>query len=309
MKIKMGLVLLTGCACLTLVPTLVFATAYPVPPANQSLIGSMQYRPTMAGDNVVTVAKQYDVGFNALENSNPQLDMARTFSTGTTIQIPTQHLLPSQPREGIVINLPEMRMYYYPAGTNEVFTYPIGIGKIGKTIPIRNTVITRKAENPTWTPPDDIREFNLEQGIVLPQKMPPGPDNPLGPYAIYMSIPTYLIHSTIFPESVGKRASFGCIRMYETDIQSFFPSVKRGIPVIITNSPTKVGWQDDRLYIETYRPLEEHGGASDASLPGMVQLINNVAKNQPTLVDWQLVSYLANDRDGVPHEIGVKINK
>src|SRR5437016_9011944 len=113
-------------------------------------------------------------------------------------------------------------------------------------------------ENPTWVPTDDIRQFNLAQGIILPQVMPPGPDNPLGPYAIYMSIPTFLIHSTIFPESVGKRASFGCLRMYESDIKQFFPIVKKGVPVVIINSPLKVNWQQDKLYMEAYPTLEEH---------------------------------------------------
>src|SRR5437016_5501341 len=107
-------------------------------------------------------------------------------------------------------------------------------------------------ENPTWVPTDDIRQFNLAQGIILPQVMPPGPDNPLGPYAIYMSVPTFLIHSTIFPESIGKRASFGCIRMYESDIQDFFPSVIKDLPVAIINSPIKVAWQNNHMYMEAH---------------------------------------------------------
>ncbi len=138
--------------------------------------------------------------------------------------------------------------------------------------------------------------------------MPPGPDNPLGPYAVYMKIPTFLIHSTIFPESVGKRASFGCIRMYESDIKQFFPIVEGGIPVTIINSPVKVGWQDDRLYMEAHPSLEEHSTAYDSSLPGVVNEISHASKNQVTLVDWQAVSYIDQERDGVPHDIGIKIS-
>ena len=286
--------------------THVFATVYDVPPTNKSLIGDMQYGPVLVNDTLVTIAKRYNIGYNAILDANPQLYRG-VLRTGALLQIPTQHLLPPEAREGIVINLPEMRMYYFPEGSNEVLTYPIGIGKIGKTIPIKRAVITRKTENPTWTPPEDIRKFNLDQGIVLPKVMPPGPDNPLGTYAIYMSIPTYLIHSTIFPESVGKRASFGCIRMFETDIESFFPSVKRGIPVVIINSPIKVAWQDDRLFMEAHDPLEEHTGVYEASLPGAVHTIASTTKNQTMLIDWQLVSYIAKERDGIPHEIGIKI--
>jgi L,D-transpeptidase ErfK/SrfK len=285
----------------------VFATAYNVPPPSESLIGQIENSSVGFGEKATTVTQRYDIGLNALEKANPHININKGLPYGAPLRVPTQHLLPNQAREGIVINLPEMRMYYYLPGSGKVLTYPIGIGKIGKTIPIRKAVITRKKVNPTWIPPDDIREFNLEKGIVLPRIMPPGPDNPLGPYAIYMSIPTYLIHSTPFPESIGTRASFGCIRMYESDIQTFFPTITGGIPLVIINSPTKVGWQNEKLYMETHTPLEEHGTASDASLPGMVHLASEATKNQPTLVDWQLIAFMAKDRDGLPHEIGMKI--
>jgi L,D-transpeptidase ErfK/SrfK len=304
MKLNMGSTLST---VFLLASTQVFAASYPLPPASESLIGQNHLIITGPNETVVTVAKQYDLGFNALENANPQLDMGRGFPNGSAVQLPTQHLLPNQPRRGIIVNLPEMRMYYYPAGTNEVLTYPIGIGKIGKTIPIKEAVITKKVKDPTWKPPQDIREFNMEQGIVLPRVMPAGPDNPLGPYAIYMTIPTYLIHSTIFPESVGKRASFGCIRMYQADIKTFFPSITEGIPIVISNAPAKVGWQDDRLFLEAHEPLDEHVGDFEASIPGMVHLITTQTQQEPTLVDWQLVAFIAKEKDGMPHEVGMKI--
>lgn len=304
MKVESGKAL---AAALFFVSTQVFAASYPVPPENQSIIGQIKYSSSGFGTSVVKLSQQYDVGFNAMEKANPQLDMAKQLSFSTAVKIPSQHLLPNQPREGIIINLPEMRMYYFIPGTSQVATYPIGIGKIGKTIPITMTKITKKAKDPSWVPTEDIRQFNLAQGVVLPQIMPPGPDNPLGPYAIYMSVPTYLIHSTIFPESIGKRASFGCIRMYESDIKDFFPSINSGIQVAIINSPTKVGWQDNRLYIEAHTPLEEHNGSYEATLPGAVSQINDLTKNQDTLVDWQGVAFVEKERDGIPHEIGVRI--
>ena len=289
-----------------LVSTNIFATTYQLPPVNESLIGQMKTIISSNGDTVVSIAKQYDVGFNAMESANPYLEMTRQFPVGLPLKIPTQHLLPNLPRQGIVVNLPEMRMYYYPKGTGQVFTYPIGIGKIGKTIPIKFTSIVRKAKNPIWVPTQNIREFNLQQGVVLPRIMPAGPDNPLGNYAIYTGIPTYLVHSTIFPESIGKRASFGCIRMYEPDIQDFFPSIKIGIPVAIVNSPVKVGWQNDYLYIEAHTPLQEHGD-SDDSVASMVHLVSNAANGPSALIDWQLVAYLSENRDGIPHEVGIRI--
>lgn len=272
-----------------------------------SIVGQRVYRPAYSGETVAQIAKHYDLGHNAIVDANPEVNVHSTLSTGTTIQIPTQHLLPNSKREGIVINLPEMRLYYYPAGSHDVYTYPIGIGKVGKTIPIEAAKIVRKTKDPIWIPPDDIREYNLTQGIVLPKIMPAGPDNPLGPYAIYMSIPTYLIHSTPFTDSIGKRASFGCIRMYQWDIKEFFPTIKRGIPVVILNSPTKVGWHNDQLYLEVHRPLAEHSGAFEASLPGMVALLTRASLGGKALIDWQLVSYIAEHRDGIPHRVGIRL--
>tara|TARA_R110000868_G_scaffold236052_11_gene490019 strand:+ start:161 stop:1072 length:912 start_codon:yes stop_codon:yes gene_type:complete len=283
--------------------TQAFATAYSNPSANESIIGKMQTGFVKSGDTAATIAEAYDIGFNEIQNANPSINMNRRFSSGKEVVIPTEHLLPNSPRKGIVINLPEMRMYYYTG--NEVLTYPIGIGKMGQTIPIRKSAVTYKKTNPYWYPPKDIREFNLKQGVILPRVLPPGPDNPLGTYAIYMTIPTYLIHSTIFPESVGRRASFGCIRMYETDIESFFPIVKHGVPIDIINTPVKVGWQNNSLFMEVHTPLEESQTAFDATLPGMVHQIVKRTGKKPVLVDWQEVSFIAKAQDGMPHEVGV----
>lgn len=301
---KYALGKLVSLTALLAVSSIVHATTYQLPPANESLIGNIDVIHAAYGDNVVNVASRYDIGFNAIQNANPDLDMLSGFPVNTPVVISTQHLLPNIPRDGIVVNLPEMRLYYYPANSDRVLTYPIGIGKIGKTIPITQTAITYKRENPTWTPPADIREFNLKQGVVLPKVMQAGPDNPLGKYAIYMKIPTYLIHSTIFPESVGTRASFGCIRMYETDIQSFFPMIVSGIPVYIVNMPIKMGWQDNFFYLEIHHPLEEHSDEFDASLPGIVHTIVENTSAHPTLIDWQAVSFINKEKDGMPHNIG-----
>ncbi len=304
MNKKIGLVL-SGICVFAFVNT--YAASYRMPSSNEALIGQSQQKPVDSDDTVVSIAKRYNLGYNALESANPHLDLKKPLPYRAPIKLPTEHLLPNLPRKGIVINLPEMRMYYYQEGTDNVITYPIGIGKIGQTIPITETSITKKAVDPVWVPTQNIREFNLKQGIILPQIMPAGPDNPLGHYAVYMTVPTYLMHSTIYPESIGKRASFGCIRMYESDIERLFPTLKKGIPVAIVNSPTKTGWQKDHLYMETHRILEEHGDNKDVKIPGMIHLVTEMAGDQPVLVDWQSIAYIASVRDGVPHEVGVKI--
>lgn len=283
------------------------ATNYPLPPSNDALIGDLQYISASIGDTPTTIAQRFNIGLNAIISANP--GTTESALSAYYLTIPTEFLLPPLPRHGIIINLPEMRLYYFPKDSNIVMTFPVGIGRIGKTIPITNTAITRKVVNPVWTPSAAIRKFNEDQGIKLPHTMPAGPDNPLGPYAIYLKIPTYLIHSTIFPESIGRRASFGCIRMNEGDIKQFFPSVQAGIPVAIIDMPTKVGWEGNELYIETHPPLEERSNASYANLNGMINsVVNALPHHGVTLVNWQLIAYLAEEPDGVPHEIGVQVN-
>jgi len=293
-------------AMLLLASSQAFATSYSNPSASESIIGSTQTGFVKSGDTAAVIAQAYDIGFNEIQNANPQVDMNHRFSAGREVVIPTEHLLPNAPRKGIVINLPEMRMYYFTG--NEVLTYPIGIGKSGKTIPIAKSAVTYKKTNPFWYPPQDIREFNLQQGVILPKVLPPGPDNPLGTYAIYMTLPTFLIHSTIFPESVGRRASFGCIRMYENDIESFFPTIKHGIPIEILNSPIKVGWQKNALFMEAHAPLAEYASDYNATLPGVVHQIVEQTGGKPVLVDWQSVSFIAKAKDGRPHEVGISLN-
>ena len=286
----------------------IYAEDFSLPAPSNALIGDVQYVSTShQGDTPTTLAQRYNLGLNAIVAANPGTTETTQFPPDVYVKIPTAFLLPPLPRDGIVINLPEMRMYYYPKNGGRVMTFPIGIGKIGKTIPIENTFITRKKINPTWTPPKDIREFNEQQGITLPKVMPAGPDNPLGPYAIYLRIPTFLIHSTIFPESIGRRASFGCIRMNESDIKQFFPLVEPGTPVAIVDMPAKVGWQGTELFMQAYPPLEER--SKEINVENVVEAIeNSLPRNGVTLVNWQLVSYLAEQPDGVPHEVGVRVN-
>ncbi len=282
------------------------AATFALPGPYDAVIGQIQYTPTVYNENVVDIAKRYDIGFNEITGANPHIDPGRGFSSGIVLKLPTEFILPPLPRQGIIVNLSEMRLYYFVPGSGLVKTYPIGIGKVGKTIPLTNTFVAKKVENPTWTPTPDIRAFNREQGIILPESIPPGPDNPLGPYAIYLGIPEFRIHSTLFPESVGRRASFGCIRMIEADIKDFFPIVTTKTPVRIVDIPTKVGWQDGQLFLEAHPALSERP-TTEATYEGMVRLIQQATKGEPVLVDWQMVDYVARTHDGVPHVVGVRL--
>jgi L,D-transpeptidase ErfK/SrfK len=283
------------------------ATTFNALPADESLLGEMQYVTPSNNDTPTTIAHRYEIGLNALINANSGISETAIATKNAPVKIATQHLLPPVQRRGIVVNLPEMRLYYYPEDSSEVMTYPIGIGKIGKTIPLAATVkIVRKATNPVWIPTANIREFDRKElGIDPPAVMPPGPDNPLGPYAIYLSLPTYLIHSTIYPESIGRRASFGCIRMNEADIKEFFPLVEKGVPVTLIDMPNKVAWNKNALYMESYPPLEEK------EQPTIDSVINQISQqsshDRVALIDWQMIPYITEQADGMPHEIGVQL--
>lgn len=284
----------------------ILAMEYPLPAGKDTLVGEVQQAKASFGDSTTSVSSRYNLGLNSIVAANPGTTET-TLSTRHLV-IPTAFILPPFPRKGMIINLPEMRLYYYPENSNKVITYPIGIGKIGNTIPIQNSTISRKALNPSWMPGPDVRKYNEMQGVHLPRVLPPGPDNPLGPYAIYLNIPTFLIHSTIFPESIGRRASFGCIRMNESDIKDLYPIITAGTPVEIINMPNKVGWRGNKLYLEAHPMLEEHEKDIEANLDDIVAAIqNNLPPGADTLIDWQFVAHLAGEPDGVPHEIGERM--
>lgn len=280
-----------------------YAAQYPLPATDNSVIGDLTYIPG-AGESIDSVGRNYDIGVNAFVNANRR-SINDVLIPGD-ILVPTQHVLPPSPRRGIVINLAEMRMYYY--SRDAVITFPIGIGRVGKTVPTGKTSIARKAVNPSWMPPEDIREYDrIFQDIELPRVMGPGPDNPLGHYALYLRVPTFLIHSTIYPDSIGRRASFGCIRMNEKDIKELFALVQAGTPVAIIDVHNKLGWQDNTLFLEAHPPLEESFGKKIDTIATAIQKF--IARDGGvTLVDWQMVAYISKKRDGVPHEIGVRID-
>ena len=189
---------------------------------------------------------------------------------GTVITIPSQMLLPDTPREGIVVNLAELRLYYFPPGQNIVQVYPLGIGQLGLETPVTTTRVSQKIPNPTWTPTPGIRARSLEQGIKLPPVVPAGPNNPLGRFALRLGVGNgeYLIHGTSAPDSVGLRVSSGCMRMNAPDIKALFEQVRVGTRVQIINEPVKFSVEPDgKRYIEVHRPLAQVEGENPQVSP------------------------------------------
>ncbi|HHP7423965.1 TPA: L,D-transpeptidase LdtE [Enterobacter roggenkampii] len=246
------------------------AMDYPLPPAGSRLIGQNQTYTIQEGDNKLqTIARRFNTAAQVLLETNNTIAPVNP-APGTVITIPSQMLLPDTPREGIVVNLAELRLYYFPPGQNIVQVYPLGIGQLGLETPVTTTRVSQKIPNPTWTPTPGIRARSLEQGIKLPPVVPAGPNNPLGRFALRLGVGNgeYLIHGTSAPDSVGLRVSSGCMRMNAPDIKALFEQVRVGTRVQIINEPVKFSVEPDgKRYIEVHRPLAQVEGENPQVSP------------------------------------------
>ncbi|MFY7103926.1 L,D-transpeptidase LdtE [Enterobacter cloacae complex sp. SHL009] len=246
------------------------AMDYPLPPAGSRLIVQNQTYTIQEGDNKLqTIARRFNTAAQVILETNNTIAPVNP-APGTVITIPSQMLLPDTPREGIVVNLAELRLYYFPPGENIVQVFPLGIGQLGLETPVTTTRVSQKIPNPTWTPTPGIRARSLEQGIKLPPVVPAGPNNPLGRFALRLGVGNgeYLIHGTSAPDSVGLRVSSGCMRMNAPDIKALFEQVRVGTRVQIINEPVKFSVEPDgKRYIEVHRPLAQVEGENPQVSP------------------------------------------
>jgi L,D-transpeptidase ErfK/SrfK len=228
----------------------------------QDVVGRLQVTNAYHEDTFADIARRFNVGYQELVRANPGIDPWLP-GAGTPIVLPTEFVLPDAPREGLVLNLAAMRLYYFPKRPKnapkdapvEVFTHPIGIGKVGWATPEGTTKVMSHVKDPVWTPPLSVRKEHEKEGDILPDKVPPGPENPLGRHMMRLGWPSYLIHGTNKPPAVGMRASAGCIRLYPEDIARIYDLVPDGTRVTVVNQPYLLGWQGDRLLLQAYEPL------------------------------------------------------
>lgn len=254
-------------------------------------------------DTLLDIAKRFYIGQNEILLANPTIDRWLP-REGTQVKIPNSRLLPNAPRKGIVINLPEYRMYYYPPhNKGRVITYPISIGRLDWKTPLGKTSIVTKTRNPTWTPPESIKREHAARGDILPNVVPAGPDNPLGLYAMRLGVPGYLIHSTNKPFGVGMSVTHGCIRMLPENIEQLFPQVPVGTEVHIVNQPIKVGWLDNSLYIQVYPNLEKTKVSYEDKLEQALELIVRANNNQLPIVEGAALRKALEERNGRPVHI------
>lgn len=285
------------------------AAVYQMPADGNDVIGEMREIRTREQDTLVEVARRHNLGYRELRLANPEVDPWLP-GEGTAVRLPTRFVLPNAPREGIVLNISEMRLYYYPPNDSpyagNVITYPLGIGREGWDTPLGATRIVRTAERPTWRPPESIREEHAKYGDILPRVVPPGPDNPLGEYALYLGFPTYLIHGTNKPAGIGMRVSSGCIRLYPEDIAALYSMADAGTPVHIIDQPYKAGWLDGTLYVEAHPP-DANGRTPVSSYTPLVKSVIAATRDTPdSPVDWERAQQTAETADGVPVPVGTE---
>lgn len=236
--------------------------------------------------------------------ANPDVDVFLPKS-GTTLVVPQQIILPATVRQGIVVNVAEMRLYYYPNGSNTVEVFPIGIGQAGRETP-RNWVtrVERKQEAPSWTPTANTRREYASRGESLPAFVPAGPDNPMGLYAIYIG-KLYAIHGTNANFGIGLRVSQGCIRLRNDDIEHLFQNVPVGTRVQIIDQPVKTTTEPDgSRWIEVHEPLSRNRAEyeSDRKVPlPITPVMRSFMSGEG--VDVHRVSEALERRSGMPVNI------
>ena len=232
---------------------------YKISPAEPDLIGELVLTETIFEDTLSDLARAYDQGYNEIKLANPAIDPWLP-GEGTEIMIPSFFVLPETQKQGIVINVAEMRMYYFKnatSGQSFVSTFPISIGRIDWRTPQGRMKITAKALDPNWYPPESIRKEHAEEGDILPKIVPPGPDNPLGRHAIQLSVPGYLIHGTNRPYGIGMRVTHGCIRMYPKDVEKYLRRLQLALLLRLSISLIKLA-SVVRNFLEVHPELEEH---------------------------------------------------
>jgi L,D-transpeptidase ErfK/SrfK len=282
-------------------------------------------------DTFVRLARTHNVGYEELRQANPGVDEWLP-GEGTKVTIPKLYVLPRAPRRGIVVNVAELRLYYFPndsgpppdgvaSGSRKVITHPISIGRMDWSTPLGATSVTGKVVNPTWYPPQSIRDEHAARNDLLPRVVPPGPANPLGKHALRLGLASYLIHGTNMPSGVGMRVTHGCIRMFPEDIEALFKTVPVGTTVNIVDQPVKIGWMaDGRLYLESHPALKESNidgeivaedtfaNVPESPLTSLMRAYVAVTEERRVDLDWNAAERVAQLGSGVPEAVSAAVS-
>lgn len=285
----------------------VFAGEYYMPPPGNDIIGQNYVITVHRGESLTTIRKEHGVSYDELLEANPNINFYR-LRVGQKVIIPKQFILPKY-RRGIVINTAELRIYYFTPDGRYVYTFPAGLGRVNWRTPLAFATVVRKAEYPSWHVPNDIRNYVFQKtGELLPEVVPPGPKNPLGNHALYLSKSGYMIHGTNAPNSVGTFISSGCIRLMREPIELLYQEAQVGTPVHIIHQPNKAGWDGDKLYLESHPPIKGYAEQpeSDLNETSIKSAIYEALHLRPAYIDWNAVSRITSNQNGIPQQIGTR---
>ena len=289
------------------------ATTYTLTGPTDDVVGQDKTVVTVYEDTLYDLARKFSLGSEELIRVNPGVDPWLP-GAGKTLIVPDRHILPPGPREGIVVNLPEHRLYYYPkpkrGGPIQVITYPVSIGKMDWRTPLGLTHVTQKQKNPIWYPPESVRKEHAEAGDPLPAMVPSGPDNPLGLFAMRLAAGngTYLIHGTNNPIAVGLAVTHGCIRMYPDDVEALFPLIAVGTQVRLINQPIKVAWVDGELLLEAHPPVDAQGQSFEPNVDQFAEMLRAAVGDTTVAIHWDYAREVLQKADGVIATVALEAN-
>lgn len=305
--------LITVAALLSATPQISLSETFPLPPNGESVVGELRYAQVRGEETLIDIAREFDLGYDQIVKANPTVNRWLP-EDGSEITVPHLYILPGTARRGLVMNIAELRLYYYPTPKKgeaaEVRTYPVSIGRMDWRTPLGTTKVTAKERNPAWRPPRSIREEHARDGDPLPEVIPGGhPENPLGGFALRLGLPSYLIHGVDERKSfgIGMRVTHGCVRMYPEDIAQLFEIVPVNTPVLIIDEPVKVGRMGDRVFLSVQQPLDE---GEDDSVPPLPEIsLDHVLKHVRAQLGanvelpYELIKSITAEGDGIPREI------
>jgi L,D-transpeptidase ErfK/SrfK len=288
------------------------AAVYEMPTDGSAVVGTDSHIKTVYKDTLLDIARRNSLGYYEIIRANPGVDMWLP-GEGTDVMLPGRRILPPGPREGIVVNLPEHRLYYYPKPKKGekpvVITYPVSIGKMDWKTPIGETRVIQKQKHPSWYPPEGVRKEHLANGDPLPAVVKPGPDNPLGDYAMRLAAGngTYLIHGTNNPMAVGMAITHGCVRMYPEDVAALFPLIPVGTKVWLINEPVKVAFADGELLMEAHPPVDDEGqNTAEPNMELLSQKLDQALGSITAAIHWDFAKQALQAANGIPTVVGIQ---
>jgi L,D-transpeptidase ErfK/SrfK len=287
------------------------ATVYELPENGSAVFGTDERVKATYQDTLLDIARRYSLGYEEIIRANPHVDMWLP-GDGTDILLPGRRILPPGPHEGVVVNLPEHRLYYFPKPKKGekpvVITYPVSIGKMDWSTPLGETRVISKQKNPSWYPPESVRKEHLANGDPLPKVVPAGPDNPLGDFAMRLAVGggSYMLHGTNNPMAVGMAITHGCIRMYPEDVAALFPLVPVGAKVWLINDPVKVAYVDGELLLEAHPPVDSEGQSTEPNLELLSQLLDKAVGPDTAAIHWDLARETLQAANGIPAVVGLQ---